>query len=89
MKRRHDWINQTLPERVCLVLECMGVDTDEPLDSGIVYRFTHIANGSCHHPDWLAEFEAVEREVRVSFYTSPADRALAEELIAKGLVKFH
>lgn len=89
MKRRHDWKNLSLPERVCLTLEALaaydGGDGDR-INSDQVYRFTHIANGSCDHADWLAELEDIELSMRLSYYTSPLDMQLAEQLLAKGLV---
>ena len=90
MTRRHDWKNLTLPERVCLTLEALAAyddDIDPPqVNADLVYRFTHIANGSCDHADWLAEFEDIELSMRLSYYTSPLDMQLAEQLLAKGLV---
>jgi hypothetical protein len=87
---REDWKSMSLPERVCRVLEAMAAEThaDEcTLDAVMVYRFTHIANGSCHHPDWLKEFEAAEAEAKLAYYTSPVERELAEQLLAAGLVR--
>jgi hypothetical protein len=87
---REDWKSMSLPARVCRVLEAMAAEThaDEcTLDAVMVYRFTHIANGSCHHPDWLKEFEAAEAEAKLAYYTSPVERELAEQLLAAGLVR--
>ena len=87
---REDWKSLSLPARVCRVLEAMAAEThaDEcTLDAVMVYRFTHIANGSCHHPDWLKEFEAAEAEAKLAYYTSPVERELAEQLLAAGLVR--
>lgn len=53
----------TIHERVCNVLEWLAMHEPEDLAvfTSQVYRYTHHANApDCPHPDWWAEFEALE-----------------------------
>ena len=59
-------IQPTLPERVCKTLEGILLLTDDETEFGsMVYRFCHIASGTCGNPhkDWLEEFEQVEADI--------------------------
>jgi len=69
-----------MPGRVCRVLEGLVADSDDPL-AGVIYRFAHVASGRCGNPHkaWVDEFEAVEQEMELSYYTSPAERRAARE----------
>jgi hypothetical protein len=55
----------------------------------MVYRFTHIATGYCRHDDWMEEFEAAERDARISYYTSPLELRCADQLLERGLIAAH
>lgn len=67
------------PDRVSRTLEAMAaLEAVKPNEfMGIVYRFTHIANGgSCLHVhgDWEKEFLEAEKEMIEAYYTSPTER---------------
>jgi len=56
----------TLPKRVCKTLEGITLlEMDETPLGSMVYRFCHLANGTCENPheDWLASFEKTEAEI--------------------------
>jgi hypothetical protein len=68
---------QITPERVCKTLEALSayqehLVNDDPFVSA-VYRFTHIAQGSCRnlHPDWVDDFLTVEKDMIEAYYTAP------------------
>ena len=59
----------TLAERVCKTLEGITTLTDDETEFGsMVYKFCHIASGTCGNPheDWVAEFEKVEADINRS-----------------------
>jgi hypothetical protein len=74
-------MDTTLAERVCKTLEgiTMLEMNEDPFHS-MVYRFCHIARGTCKNPheDWVKEFEQVEAEVNEAC-ASPTERRKKHE----------
>lgn len=64
--------NADLCVRICAVLEFLTTSCEPPdtLEAAAeahsqLYRWVHVAmDPTCSHPSWLAEFEALEAELR-------------------------